>query len=130
MGPRPRSYTGGYVRSDVPTLRPPYPSTGQSYTGNAAISKMRNTATPHYSTVRVRMTSDSHLQNTATPHYSTVRIRTTSVSHTPTPQDGYARARTPSGSLVYHRLFPRSGITYTHCNTHKLSNSWLLAFSS
>jgi hypothetical protein len=82
------------MRSDLPTLRPPYPSTGQSYTDNAAISKIRNTATPHYSAVRVRTTSDSQLQNTPTPHYSAVRIRTMSGSHTPTPHYLWLCART------------------------------------
>jgi hypothetical protein len=66
MGPRPHDYTGGHTCSDVPALRTPYPNKGQSYTGNAAISKMLNTATPHYSTVRVSTTSDIQLQNTAT----------------------------------------------------------------
>jgi hypothetical protein len=55
---------------------------------------MRYTATPHYSTVRVRTASDSQLQNTSTSHYSAVRIRTTSGSHTPPPHYGSARART------------------------------------
>jgi hypothetical protein len=118
MGPHPHDYTGGHMHGDVSTLRPPYPITGQSYTFNAAISKMRNTATPHYSKVRVRTTPYSQLQNTETSHYSAVRIHTKSGSHTPTPHYGSARARTPSGSLVYHRLFPHSGLTYTHCNTH------------
>jgi hypothetical protein len=88
---------------------------------------------PHYSVVRVDTTSDSQLQNTVTSHYSAVRIRATLGSRTLTPHYGSVRSRTPSGSLVYHRLFPLSGLSYSRCdtcNTHYFSNSWLLAFSS
>jgi hypothetical protein len=52
---------------------------------------MRNTATPHYSAVRISMTLDSQLQNTATSHYSAVRTRT--VKLLPLPHSP-ARART------------------------------------
>jgi hypothetical protein len=69
---------------------------------------MCNTETPYYSTVRTHNVreSESQLQNTAPSHYSAVLILTTSDSHKPTPHYGYALACIPSGSLVYHRLFP------------------------
>jgi hypothetical protein len=111
LGPHPHEYTGGAHAQWRNNAMPPYPSTVQSYTCNSAISKMRNTETPHYSALRVSTTSDSKLQNTATSHYITVRIRTMSGSHTPTPHYGSVRARTASGSLVYHRLFPRYGLS-------------------
>jgi hypothetical protein len=97
LGSHPHDYTGGPMRGGVPTLHPPYPSTGQSYTFNMAISKMRNTATPHYITVRVSTTSDSQLQNTATSYYSAVRIRMMSGMHTLTPHLGSL------GAHVYHQ---------------------------
>jgi hypothetical protein len=46
--PHPRDYTGVPMQMVVPTQRPPYSITGQSYTYNTAISKNRDTETPHY----------------------------------------------------------------------------------
>jgi hypothetical protein len=118
LAPHTRDYTGVPMEVVVPTLRPPYSSTGQSNTCSTAISKTRNTATPHYSALRISAMLDSQLQNTATSHCSAVRTHVTSDGHTITPHYGAGRTRTPSGSLMYHRLFPRSGLSYYNCNTH------------
>jgi hypothetical protein len=130
LGPHPRDYTGVPRHMVVPTLRPPYSSTGQSYTCNTAISKSRDAATPYYSASRFSAMLDSPLQKTVTSHCSAVCTHATSDTHTLTPQHSSGCTRTPAGSLMYHRLFPRSGISYYNCNTHShyFSNSWLLAF--
>jgi hypothetical protein len=65
-------------------MPPPHPSTDQSYTCNTAISKIRNTATPHYSAVRVNTMSDSQLQNTATSHYCSAHMHDIRQAHTNT----------------------------------------------
>jgi hypothetical protein len=105
LGPHPCDYTGVPMQVVIPTLRPPYYITGQSYICNMAISKMRNTATPRYSALRVSTTSYSQLQNTETSHCSAVRTHTTSERHTLAPYYGSGCTCIPSGSLVYHRLF-------------------------
>jgi hypothetical protein len=97
---------------------PPHSSTGQSYTCNMAISKSRNTATPHYSALRVSAMLDGQLQKTVTSYCSAVRTHAMSDGHTLTPHYSSGRTRTPSGSLMYHRLFPRSDLSYYNCNTH------------
>jgi hypothetical protein len=75
----------------------------------------------HYTIAQcVSTTSDIQLQNTSTSHYSAARIRTTSGRYTPIPHYSSVSARTPSGSLVYHHLFPRSGLSYSHCNTRNI----------
>jgi hypothetical protein len=96
---------------------PPYSSTGRSYTCNTAISKSHDAATPYYSASRFSAILDSPLQKTVTTHCSAVRTHATSDAHTLTPH--YLRMHThTSGTLMYHRLFPRSGISYYNCNTH------------
>jgi hypothetical protein len=117
LGPHPRDYTGVPMQMVVPTLRPPYSSTGQSYTCNTAISKSHNTATPHYSASRVSAMLDSQLQKTVTSHCSAVRTHAMSDGQTLTPHYRSGRARTPSGSLM-HNLFPQSSLSYYNCNTH------------
>jgi hypothetical protein len=61
MGPHPHDCIGGACEVVYQHYAPPYLSTGQSYTCNTAISKMRNTATPQYSAVRVSTMADSQL---------------------------------------------------------------------
>jgi hypothetical protein len=96
MGPHPREYTGVHMQMVVPTPPPPPNSiTGQSYTCNTAISKSRNTATPHYSASRVSAMLYSQLQKTVTSHCSAVRTHTTSDGHTLTPHYSSGRTHTP-----------------------------------
>jgi hypothetical protein len=131
LGPHPRNYTGVPRQMVVPTLAPPpYFSTGQSYTCNMAISKKHDAATPYYSMSRFSAMLDSPLQKTVTSQCSAVRTHATSDANTLTPHHSSGCTRTPAGSLMYRRMFPRSGILYYNCNTHShyFSNSWLLAF--
>jgi hypothetical protein len=102
----------------VPTLRPPFSSTGQSNTGSTAILKGRIAATPRYSALRVSTMSDSQIHKTVTSRYSAVRTHATPDGHTPTPDYDAGHTRTPVGSLMYHLLFPRSCLSRYSNNTH------------
>jgi hypothetical protein len=106
MGPHPCDYTGVPMQVIVPTLRPPFFSTGQSYTGSTAISKSCIAATPRYSALRVSTMSDSQIQKTVTSRCSAVRTHATPDGHTPTPHYESGHTCTPLGRMMYHRLFP------------------------
>jgi hypothetical protein len=119
LGPHPCDYTGVPMQVIVPTLRPhPFSSTAQNNTGSTAMLKGRITATPRYSALRVSMMSDSQIQKTVTSRCSAVRTHATPDGHTPTPGYAAGHTRTPVGSLMYHRLFPRSCLSRYSNNTH------------
>jgi hypothetical protein len=65
-------------------------------------------ATPRYSALRVSTMSDSQIQKTVTSRCSVVRTHATPDGHIPTPHYDAGNTRIPMGSLMYHRLFPRS----------------------
>jgi hypothetical protein len=106
LGPHPCDYTGVPMQVIVPTLRPPFSSTGQSYTGSTAILKSRIAATTRYSALRVSTMSYSQIQKTVASRCSAVRTHATPDGHTPTPHYDAGHTSTPLGSLMYHRLFP------------------------
>jgi hypothetical protein len=118
LGPHPCEYTGVPMQVIVPTIQPPFSSTGQSYTGSTAILKSRIVATPCYSALRVSTMPDSQIQKTVTSRYSAVRTHATPDGHTPTPHYEARKTRTQLGSLVYHHLFPRSCLSHYSNNTH------------
>jgi hypothetical protein len=118
LGPHPCDYTGVPMQVIVPTLRPPFSSTGQSYTGSTAILKSRIAATTRYSALRVSTMSDSQIQKTVASRCSAVRTHATPDGHTPTPHYDAGHTNTPLGSLMYHLLFPRSCLSHYSNNTH------------
>jgi hypothetical protein len=118
LGSHPWDYTGVPTQVIVPTLRPPFSSTGQGNAGSTAMLKCHSAATPRYSALRVNTMSDSQTQKAVTSRCSVVRTHATPDGHTPTPGYDAGHTRTPVGSLMYHRLFPRSCISRSSNNTH------------
>jgi hypothetical protein len=118
LGPHPCDYTGVPTQAIVPTLRPPFSSTGQGNAGSTAMLKGHRSSTPRYSALRVNTMSDSQTQKAVTSRCSVVRTHATPDGHTPTPGYDAGHTRTPMGSLVYHRLFPRSCLSRSSNNTH------------
>jgi hypothetical protein len=53
LGPHPCDYTGVPTQAIVPTLRPPFSSTGQGNAGSTAMLKGHREAPPRYSALRV-----------------------------------------------------------------------------
>jgi hypothetical protein len=102
------------MQAILPTLRPPFSSTGQINTGSMSMLK----GTPTYSALRVSMISDSQLQKTVTSRCSAVRTHGTPDGHTPTPGYDAGHTQTPVDSMMYHRLFPRSCLFRYSNNTH------------
>jgi hypothetical protein len=119
LGPRPHDFTGGHMHSEVPTLRPPIPAQARA---TKIMRPYPKCATQQHHTIAQCAYARRQASSCRTQQHPTIvqcaYAQHQSVSHTPASHYGSARSHTPPDSLVYHRLFPRSGLTYTHCNTH------------
>jgi hypothetical protein len=118
LGPHPCDYTGVPIQAIIPTLRPPFSSTGQSNMGSTAMLKGNSAATPRYSALRVNTMSDGQTQKAVTSRCSAVCTHATPYGHTPTLGYDAGHTWTPVGILLYHRLFPRSCLSRYRNNTH------------
>jgi hypothetical protein len=108
LGPHPCNFTGEPMQVILPTLRPPFSSTGQSNKGSTVMLKGRIAATPRYSALRVSTMSDSQIQKTVASRCSAVRTHATPYGHTPAPGYDAGHTWTTVVSMMYHHLFPRS----------------------